>query len=109
MTPGRTPRPASRVATHPGLPDRRTLDLVDVFLFLADARIPGTSICLASRYLSRRKRVYVLTKPDLAAPAVTLRWMRSLAADGTPVFAVDCRTGEGLGGVLGFLRRTRPP
>ena len=54
--------------THPGLPAKKALDLVDVFLFLADARIPLTSVTLAEPYLPKRRRIYVLTKPDLADP-----------------------------------------
>ena len=56
---------------HPGLPSPRTLDMVDLFLFLLDSRIPETSLQLAEPYLSRMNRVYVLTKADLADPEVT--------------------------------------
>lgn len=80
------------------------MDLVDVFLFLADARIPRTSVRLASPYLSRKKRVFVLAKPDLADPRSTTRWLATLAAGGTPAFAVDCRTGEGLDDLVRYLR-----
>jgi ribosome biogenesis GTPase A len=80
---------------------------VDVFLFLADARIPRTSIRLASPYLSRKKRVFVLAKPDLGDPRLTARWLAYLRAGGTPAFAVHCRTGEGLDALVKYLKERK--
>lgn len=93
-----------RKAIHPGLPGPKVLDLVDVFLFMADARIPWTSIRLAGPFLTRQKRVYVLAKPDLADARATEQWVAELASRGTPSFAVDCRTGGGIDGLLSYLR-----
>lgn len=93
--------------TPPGLPGPKTLGLVDVFLFLLDSRIPHTSLRLAEPYLSKMRRVYVLTKPDLADPGVTREWLRWFGSQGLPAFPVDCRTGEGLGGLLEFLKEKR--
>lgn len=92
---------------HPGLPSRRTLDLVDVFLFLCDARIPATSVKLAGPFLARTKRVYVLAKPDLADPRVTEAWLEHFRRRDMPAFAVDCSTGDGIDSLLGYLRRRR--
>jgi ribosome biogenesis GTPase A len=76
---------------------------VDVFLFLTDARIPGTSVRLAGPFLTRSKRLYVLAKPDLADKRATSRWTEWFADKGIPAFAVDCRTGDGIDGLLGYL------
>lgn len=92
---------------HPGLPSRRTLDLVDVFLFLCDSRIPATSVKLAGPFLTRSKRVYILAKPDLADPAVTAAWLAHFRKREMPAFAVDCSTGDGVEPLLAFLRRRR--
>jgi ribosome biogenesis GTPase A len=106
----------AKKAVHPGMPGRKVLDLVDLFLFLVDARIPGTSVRLASPYLSRKKRVYVLAKPDLADPLMTARWTSAFAAEGTSAFAVDCRRGDGMDSLVRYIKerkeeldRKRPP
>lgn len=90
--------------THPGLPAKKALDLVDVFLFLADARIPLTSVTLAEPYLLKRRRIYVLTKPDLADPEMTAAWTEFFASRGSPAFAVNCKRGGGLSRLLEHLR-----
>jgi ribosome biogenesis GTPase A len=89
---------------QPGFPSPRALGLVDVFLFLADARIPWTCRKLAEPYLRKRKRVYILAKPDLADPALTATWLEAFKAMGEPVFAVNCHSGAGLPPVLDYLR-----
>lgn len=95
---------ASVKKTHPGLPAEKALGLVDVFLFLADARIPLTSVKLAEPYLRKRRRIYVLTKPDLADPKMTAGWVESFASRGNPSFAVDCKRGGGVARLLRHLR-----
>ncbi len=97
-------RKQARKAIHPGLPSKRILDLVDVFLFLADSRIPGTSVRLAGPFLTRSKRVYVLAKPDLADRRATARWIASFEDRGIPAFAVDCQNGDGMEALVGYLR-----
>lgn len=94
----------ARKRTHPGLPGPKALDLVDVFLFLADARIPWTSVKLAEPYLTRRRRAYILAKPDLADPEMTREWLSVFAERGYPAFAVDCKMGGGMDGLMAFLR-----
>ncbi|HHY76522.1 MAG TPA: ribosome biogenesis GTPase YlqF [Firmicutes bacterium] len=81
--------------------------MVDVFLFLLDARIPLTSVRLAEPYLSKRRRVYVLTKPDLADPEMTRAWAEFFTSRGSPAFAVNCRTGDGMTALLGHLRAVK--
>ncbi len=98
---------APKKQVHPGLPSRKTLDLVDVFLFLCDARIPGTSVKLAGPFLTKSKRIYILAKPDLADPAITREWIAHFEERGVPAFAVDCSTGDGLDPLISHLRRRR--
>lgn len=81
--------------------------MVDVFLFLADARIPLTSVTLAEPYLLKRRRIYVLTKPDLADPEMTSAWTGFFASLGNRAFAVNCKKGDGLSALLGELRAMR--
>lgn len=96
-----------KAKTHPGLPGPRTLALVDVFLFLADARIPLTSIRLAEPYLRSRRRVYVLTKPDLADEGRTQQWLSYLRENYGPTYPVDCRNGRGIDDLLAHLRTVK--
>ena len=105
--PGSRPRARARKPLHPGLPGPRILDLVDVFLFLADARIPGTSVRLAAPFLTRKNKVYVLAKPDLADRRMTAEWLSFLSRDGTPGFAVDCRTGDGVEDLVRYLKEQK--
>ena len=81
--------------------------MVDVFLFLCDARIPGTSVKLAGPFLTRSKRVYVLAKPDLADPRLTTAWLGHFRSRDMPAFAVDCSSGDGMDGLLSHLRRRK--
>ncbi len=90
---------------HPGLPDSRTMSMVDMFLFLLDSRIPKTSLRIAEPYLLKKNRVYVITKPDLAHPEVTQDWVRWFKSQGRPCFAVESNTGRGMGGLTGFLKQ----
>ena len=103
----RAKSPNPRKFIHPGLPGPRILDLVDIFLFLADARIPGTSVRLAAPFLTRSKRLYVLAKPDLADRQVTSGWIKWFAERGIPALAVDCSTGDGMDGLVGYLRKRK--
>lgn len=98
------PRRSEIRKSHPGLPSPKVLGLVDIRLFLADARIPWTSVSLAEPYLGNKKRVYVLAKPDLADPGATAKWLAFFRKNGHRAFAVNCKTGEGLGVLLKFLR-----
>ncbi len=88
---------------HPGFPGGRTLKMVDLILFLADSRIPWTSVRLAEPYLGAKRRVYVLTKPDLANKGLTQQWLE-VFSESTQAFAVNCRSGQGLPALLRYLR-----
>jgi ribosome biogenesis GTPase A len=88
---------------HPGLPGPKTLDLVDLFLFLLDSRIPQTSLRISEPYLLKKRRVYVMTKPDLADPSTTQEWVDWFKAGGVPCFAVESNTGRGMSDLVNFL------
>lgn len=92
---------------YPGLPGPKTLDLVDLFIFLLDSRIPRTSLELSEPYLRRRRRVYVMSKSDLADPDITEKWIDYFRKDGFPCFAVDANTGLGVSELASFLKRNR--
>lgn len=85
------------------MPSTRALSLVDVFLFLADARLPWTCRELAEPFLKKKRRVYILTKPDLADPGLTDEWIRALRDLGEPAYAVNCHTGKGIRPLLDHL------
>jgi ribosome biogenesis GTPase A len=92
---------------HPGLPGPKTLDLVDLVLYLLDARIPRTSLQISEPYLLKKKRVYVLTKPDLADPGITQEWVDWFRSGGMPCFAVESNSGKGLPAIMGFIKETK--
>lgn len=92
---------------HPRLPGPKALGLVDVFLFLLDARIPATSLRLTEPYLAKKRRVYVLTKPDLAVAERTSAWIAYFESQGVSAFAVDARTGKGVGALMAHLKEKR--
>ncbi len=104
---GKGKRNPKRDMFQPGFPGARALGLVDMFLFLADARIPWTCRTLSQPYLRRKNRVYVLAKPDLADAEVTAQWMSVFRDLGEPVFAVNCNTGNGLLPLVSFLKNAQ--
>ncbi len=90
---------------YPGLPGPKRLGLVDLFLFLLDSRIPQTSLGICEPYLLKKRRVYVMTKPDLADPAITQEWVDWFKTIGVPCFAVESNTGRGMADLVSFLDR----
>jgi ribosome biogenesis GTPase A len=74
---------------------------------LSDARLPWTTRQLAEPYLLKKRRIYILTKPDLADPAETERWVRAFTDRGELAFPVDCRNGKGLRSVTSHLTLER--
>ena len=92
---------------YPGLPGPKTLDLVDLFIFLLDSRIPRTSLDLSEPYLRKRRRVYVLSKSDLADPHITEKWVDYFRKNGFPCFTVNANTGLGVSELTSFLKRSK--
>ena len=81
--------------------------LVDLVLLLLDARAPATSrnATLEKTLLGRGKRLlFVLSKADMADPAVTQAWVRNLQRDGHDAVAVSGATGAGRAGLLQALQ-----
>lgn len=81
--------------------------LVDLVLLLLDARAPATSrnATLEKTLLGRGKRLlFVLSKADMADPAVTQAWVRNLQRDGQDAVAVSGATGAGRAVLLQVLR-----
>jgi ribosome biogenesis GTPase A len=81
--------------------------LVDLVLLLLDARAPATSrnATLEKTLLDRGKRLlFVLSKADMADPAVTQAWVRNLQRDGQDAVAVSGATGAGRAVLLQVLK-----
>ena len=81
--------------------------LVDLVLLLLDARAPATSrnATLEKTLLGRGKRLlFVLSKADMADPAVTQAWVRNLQSDGQDAVAISGATGAGRAGLLQTLQ-----
>ena len=81
--------------------------LVDLVLLLLDARAPATSrnATLEKTLLRRGKRLlFVLTKADMADPAVTQAWVRNLQGDGQDAVAVSGVSGAGRARLLQALQ-----
>jgi ribosome biogenesis GTPase A len=81
--------------------------LVDLVLLLLDARAPATSrnATLEKTLLGRGKRLlFVLSKADLADPAVTQAWVRDLQREGQDAVAVSGKTGAGRAALLQAFR-----
>ena len=81
--------------------------LVDLVLLVLDARTPATSrnATLERTLLKQGKRlVFVLSKADMADPAVTQEWVGDLRRDRHDAVAVSGKTGAGRGVLLQALR-----
>ncbi|MDI6823440.1 MAG: ribosome biogenesis GTPase YlqF [Bacillota bacterium] len=87
---------------------RQRMRLVDVVLEVADARAPAASRNpRLAELVEARPRLLVLTRADLADPALTDGWLAYLAARGEEAVAVDARTGRGLERVRAWLEGCR--
>jgi ribosome biogenesis GTPase A len=81
--------------------------LVDLVLVLLDARAPGTSrnATLERTLRAQGKRLlFVLSKADMADPAVTQAWMRDLQADKQDAVVISGKTGAGRAALLHALQ-----
>ena len=81
--------------------------LVDLVLMLLDARAPATSrnATLERTLRGQGKRLlFVLSKADMAEPAVTQAWVRDLRRDKQDAVAVSGKTGAGRGVLLQALQ-----
>jgi ribosome biogenesis GTPase A len=65
--------------------------LADVVLELTDARIPQSSRNpLLAEWAENKPRLLMMTKADLAEPAMTGRWLNHYVQGGTAAIAVSC-------------------
>ena len=81
--------------------------LVDLVLLILDARAPATSRnATLERTLQRqgKRLLFVLSKADMADPAVTQAWVRDLRSDRHDAVAVSGKTGAGRGVLLQALQ-----
>ncbi len=75
---------------------------VDCVLQLLDARIPYSSLNPEiQRITAAKPRLYLLTKADLADPAVTKRWLAWFKARGNGCLALDARQKGGAAAARG--------
>lgn len=73
---------------------------VDACIVLLDARIPLSSLNPEiERIVSRKPRLYVLNKADLADPAVTARWIRYFHAADAGCVAINAKQKGGTAAV----------
>lgn len=71
------------------------IKLVDVIIELFDARIPNSSFNEEfEKLINNKKRIYVLTKIDLADPKVTDLWINKFKAEGYPFLAINTTSGD---------------
>src|SRR5580765_1522763 len=81
--------------------------LVDLVLLLLDARAPATSrnATLERTLLRRGKRLlFVLSKADMADPAITQAWVQSLQEGGQDAVVLSGATGAGRASLLQVLK-----
>ena len=79
------------------------LKLVDAVCVLLDARIPRASLNPGLTSLNK-PLLYIMTRADLADPAVTKQWIRHFAERGAAAAAMDARTGAGTERLLPAVR-----
>jgi ribosome biogenesis GTPase A len=73
---------------------REQLRLCDLVFELVDARIPQSSRNPElGGLIAHKPRILILTKPDLADPAQTRRWLELLHNDGIPVLKFNATRG----------------
>jgi ribosome biogenesis GTPase A len=85
---------------------REQLRLCNLVFELADARIPRSSRNPAlNDLIAHKPRILVLTKPDLADPALTRRWLELLNAGGTPVLKFNAARGGRVENVFQAVRQ----
>lgn len=75
---------------------REDCRLVDLVLFMLDARIPRSSRNRdMDKILAGRRALYLLNKKDLAEDAATRLWLKALEQEGLPAIAISASRGSG--------------
>lgn len=83
------------------------LKLVDAVVEIIDARAPMSSRNPEiDQITSKKPRLVLLNKCDLADPGATQAWINALKSDSVAALAVDCKSGKGLNKLMGALKST---
>jgi ribosome biogenesis GTPase A len=84
------------------------LKLVDGILEVVDARAPVSSRNPDLQDLTTKPRLIVLTKTDLADPAMTKLWLNYFRGQGQKAAAVNLLQGQGLQAIRQLVARHSP-
>jgi len=84
------------------------LKLVDLVLEVVDARLPASSRNPELQSLTKKPRILVLTKADLADPVQTKIWMEYWQAQGQTIVETNLLLGRGLGEIRQCVATTLP-
>ena len=82
------------------------IKLVDAVCEILDARIPRSSRNPdIDRLAAGKPRLVILNRTDLADPNVTAKWRKYFEAQGISVLETDAKSGKGVNGFAGAVRR----
>ena len=82
------------------------IKLVDAVCEILDARIPRASRNPdIDRLAAGKPRLVILNRIDLADPDVTAKWRKYFEAQGISVLETDAKSGKGVNGFAGAVRR----
>ena len=82
------------------------IKMVDAVCEILDARIPRSSRNPdIDRLAAGKPRLVILNRTDLADPDVTARWRKYFEAQGISVLETDAKSGKGVNGFAGAVRR----
>lgn len=82
------------------------IKLVDAVCEILDARIPRSSRNPdIDRLAAGKPRLVILNRIDLADPDVTAKWRKYFEAQGISVIETDAKSGKGVNGFAGAVRR----
>ena len=80
--------------------------LVDAVCEILDARIPRSSRNPdIDRLAAGKPRLVILNRTDLADPDITAKWRKYFEAQGISVLETDAKSGKGVNGFAGAVRR----
>ena len=79
--------------------------IMDIVYVLLDARIPSSSMNpMIDEVLKNKKKIYIMTKADMADLSVTLRWEKYFKDNGIPSLVVDSISGLNIKKIESFSR-----
>ena len=82
------------------------LKLIDIVIEVIDARVPRSDANpMLDAMIRERARLTVLTRDDLANPAITKRWIESFAAKGREAIAVEGRQQQSVSRITQAVNR----